>query len=213
MKETLHLLNEEDWAVSCRSNNNNLERLKVGDKVRNLALALVSSGYYELFKPIKFVASFFPINSKEITSESDPSDIKLKFECDLFNGRDYSIALHWFLIEKSDDVFSLEHCCNVIGMNIGKVRDRVEFIKNCRETIKETVSDKVKYETKTLNDVLNKLETTKKDLLILVKNRFLSMKKSKTPEQFPINFTKQIQIADKLKSIFNNKFDLEKNNY
>jgi hypothetical protein len=208
MKQTLMLLNEEDWTLSLNSNGKNLEALRPRDPIRNMAVALIMSGYYQMFDPLRLLVYISPENWRAIGKNTLPFSIKSKTEVHLINGQDYNILIHWFLKENSEEAFSFEHCCSVMGISMEMIRERIIFLKKCREEIIDsTIRD---INPKSLTCLASFMKLSRFDFMKDIKNKILDMKKNGTTESGVLSFSKPIYVADKMKNLFKDKFSLEK---
>ncbi len=208
MKETIMLLGEDDWTTSLGARSNEIEYLRPKDPVREIAIALIMSGYVQLLDSIKLSVHLCPLNFSSINKYTDPRDIKLEYDTDVLTGKEYSEMLLWFLKERSEEIFSFDHCCSVIGLNSQKVRDRIEFIQDCRSKAVSDIRNGIDKDN--IDSILNLLEMRRIDLLEKAKDRILCMKKNGVIDNTSFTFSKYIQISHLLRDQFKEKFNLEK---
>jgi hypothetical protein len=107
---------------------------------RNLYLAVISNAFNQLFEPL-FVEVRATTNEVEkLTCKKTPKAIKLKWDFKVANCMNYQVANHWFMADEGDHVFNFIACCDIIGFDSNKIRDRVKFIDKSRKGIVRNIS-------------------------------------------------------------------------
>lgn len=208
MKQTLMLLNEEDWACSENNRNNDVGVLQEKDPIRNLATTMIMSGYNQMFDAPRLLINAIIKNWQQIDHNTDPLSIVAQSEINIINGKDFNTVFHWFSKEESDDVMSFQNCCDVVGISSDPIFKKIIFIKECRDNIVKSIKSKIN--PNFFSSIALHVGMNRRGLMEEIKTRVMDAKRQGIVNCNVISIYKPIYIEQQIKEQFKEKFPLER---